>query len=151
MVRCDCGNEKSVVGYELRSGHTTSCGCHSRAASRARFAHVRSFLNGPPAALRHGEARTRIKTAEWLCWNNMKYRCRNPNAANFKYYGGRGIKVCDRWVASYEDFLSDMGRKPSAAHSIDRIDVNGNYEPTNCRWATSSEQKRNQRRWLAHV
>jgi hypothetical protein len=74
---------------------------------------------------------------------NMKERCLNPKRHNFMRYGGRGIRVCDRWLSSYDIFLSDMGRKPSPAHSIDRIDNDGNYEPGNCRWATDSEQMKN--------
>jgi len=73
----------------------------------------------------------------------MKYRCLAPTCKHYKNYGGRGIKVCDRWLNSFENFLLDMGRKPSPKHSIDRIDVNGDYEPSNCRWATDGEQMRN--------
>ena len=75
----------------------------------------------------------------------MKTRCSNPNDKHFDEYGGRGIKVCDRWLNSFENFLADMGEKPSPSHSIDRIKVNGNYEPGNCRWATPEEQARNKR------
>ncbi|MFY9952108.1 hypothetical protein [Bradyrhizobium sp.] len=100
--------------------------------------------------VRHGDARRGAKTAEWRCWVGIRQRCYDANYRVFKNYGARGIKVCDRWLESYENFLADMGRKPSAAHSIDRIDVNGNYEPANCRWATTSQQNSNQRRSLAY-
>lgn len=82
---------------------------------------------------------------EYNTWMSMKQRCLNPNAPNYDLYGGRGIKICDRWVNSFEDFLSDMGYKPSSKHSIDRIDVNGDYEPSNCKWSTNEEQQNNKR------
>jgi hypothetical protein len=76
----------------------------------------------------------------------MKTRCHNPNHTHFKRYGARGIRICDRWLSSYESFLMDMGRRPSQRHSIDRINVDGDYEPGNCRWATPSEQAANRHR-----
>lgn len=129
MVRCNCGTEKTVLGSALRPGGQVSCGCQKRqrAASGLRWT--------------HREART----AEYTCWISMKTRCLNPNTDDFKHYGGRGISICQRWLDSYESFLADMGRRPSPKHSIDRINVDGNYAPENCRWATASEQRRNQR------
>lgn len=82
-------------------------------------------------------------------WRGMKLRCNNPNFKQYYDYGGRGIKICDRWLEpngmGFKNFLSDMGKKPSPEHTLDRINVNGNYEPSNCRWADRFEQKRNQK------
>lgn len=82
---------------------------------------------------------------EYEAWRGMRQRCLNPNFLPYKNYGGRGIKICDRWLQSYQNFLDDMGRKPGADYSLDRIDNNRGYYPDNCRWATKSEQRRNQR------
>lgn len=85
-------------------------------------------------------------TSEYGIWSGMRKRCENPKCPAFKRYGGRGIVVCERWRASFADFLADMGPRPSPKHSLDRIDVNGNYEPGNVRWATAATQARNTRR-----
>jgi len=100
--------------------------------------------------LRHGfSSKGDKKSLEFLTyktWEGMRQRCKNPKNPGFKNYGGRGITVCERWDNSFENFVADMGLKPSVEHSIERKDVNGNYEPGNCKWATEQEQRNNQRR-----
>ena len=128
--RCECGNEVEVLGDNLRRGHTRSCGCFMVDQTKA-------------ANTTHGEAH---KTAEWSSYQAMINRCERPSHKQFKDYGGRGIRVCERWRQSYAAFLTDMGRKPTPSHSIDRYpDPDGDYEPGNCRWATRSQQERNKR------
>lgn len=130
LCRCKCGKEALIPPTKLVNLGTTSC-----ASCRAKRVHTKHGAAGS------GENRT----SEYKTWAGIKNRCSNSNDKSFKNYGGRGIKVCDRWLESFENFLADMGPKPSPAHSIDRIDVDGNYEPSNCRWATRAEQSRNKR------
>jgi len=119
--RCDCGNETDVRRRDLKTGNTGSCGCLHRT------------INGE------------FGSPEYLSWRSMKARCGNPNATGFKNYGARGITFCERW-RDFNAFLADMGRRPSPRHSLDRWpDADGNYEPTNCRWATALEQRHNRR------
>jgi hypothetical protein len=128
--KCDCGQERVVTTSVLRLGLLDNCGC---------LAKERRRKNAATANLTHGASRSR----EYSTWSGMWQRCRNPKSVAFAKYGGRGISVCDRWRL-FENFLADMGRRP-AGTSLDRIDVNGNYEPGNCRWATPEEQNKNQR------
>lgn len=126
---CDCGVEKDVPGYSLLSGDAKSCGCYKNEA----------LLN---RVVTHGHSKTRT----YHIWCAMKQRCYTESSVGYSNYGGRGITVCDRWRDCFENFLADMGECPSDKHSIDRIDTNGNYEPSNCRWATAKVQGNNTRR-----
>lgn len=127
LCQCGCGVKRPVLARSLRNGDSTSCGCLSAERLARRRKH------------------SWCEKAEYRAWKAIKRRCLNPKDAKFPDYGGRGIKVCDRWLNSFEAFLEDMGARPSLQHSIDRIDNNGHYEPGNCRWATSSQQNKNTR------
>lgn len=119
LVRCDCGTEKYVGKQDLITESTKTCGC-GIGLNRART---------------HGQT----KSITYQSWCHMRQRCNNPNNHAFKWYGGRGIKICERWN-KYENFLDDMGDRPSNKYSIDRLNPNDDYKPENCRWATAKEQ-----------
>lgn len=125
LCQCECGNTISPDYYNLKGGRSKSCGCLRGEKNRKRL--------------------TTNKGAEYEAWRGIKQRCYNPNAANYSYYGGRGIKVCDEWLHDFIRFYKDLGPKPSKSHSVDRKDPNGDYCKDNCRWATPKEQSNNTR------
>lgn len=125
---CKCGRKTLNRTGSLTSGNSKSCGCLIKDVLRLRNQ-------------RHGFT----KVPEFSVWRAMITRCTKPYAANYKYYGGRGIRVCDRWLGSFQLFLSDMGSRPSPSFTLERINNDGNYEPSNCCWATRAAQYKNRR------
>lgn len=119
--KCDCGKDIVTRGSSLKSYKTKSCGCDNK----------RSIKHG-----QHG-------SLEYHSWQCMKSRCLNKNDPRYEHYGKRGIKVYDQWINSFETFLKDMGKRPSKSYTLNRIDNNQNYNPTNCEWATAAQQARN--------
>ena len=124
ICKCDCGDTKSIRASNLTTGRTHSCGCWYAETN------ITHHLSSVP---------------EYQTFMSMKARCYNPKNKQYADYGGRGIRICDEWLDSFETFYADMGTKPSKTHSIDRINVNGIYEKSNCRWATVAEQNSNTR------
>lgn len=124
---CECGKRAIFFLKNLKNGHTQSCGCR----------HIEIMT-------RHGNSTRSITSPEYVCWASMRSRCSNENNLAFPNYGGRGISVCSQWDKDFSVFLRDMGPRTKGT-SIDRIDVNGDYEPGNCRWATKKMQVNNTR------
>lgn len=131
--RCDCGGTIDCRPSHLKDGNIKSCGCLASEAARDRMT-------------THGRARSPL----YARWIGMLTRCHYPATNGYQHYGGRGIRVCDRWRNSFADFLADMGEPPGAGYTLDRIDPDGNYEPGNVRWATAQEQAANTRKAQMH-
>lgn len=128
ICQCACGTVKAVNAYTLRKGLSLSCGCY-KAEVTSRVKRIHGMKNTP----------------EYRAWQNMKKRCYNPRNVNYPNYGGRGIRVCDRWKDSFLNFLADMGMRPGTLYSLERKNNDLNYTPDNTLWATDHEQRRNKR------
>ncbi len=134
LCECLCGVQRPVRGADLTYGKSTSCGC-----KKLEIVLERNFKHG------HGCRQTSSRPPSYSVWKGIRKRCLNPNHKNYADYGGRGIKVCDRW-SDFSCFYADMGDPPTDKHTLDRYpNNNGNYEPGNCRWALIKEQQRNKR------
>lgn len=131
---CSCGSTKTVLANNLIHGGTVSCGCKKAEVMRT------------AATVKHGHSWRGGGTPEFFCWSSMIARCSNQSHKQWRHYGGRGIRVCERWQASFSSFLEDMGPRPGPGFSLDRIDNERGYEPGNCRWTTAKVQGRNKRR-----
>lgn len=142
---CDCGKTVIVTGVDLRSGHTTSCGCfHSERSSNILRSIALGRTGNKNNAYRHGATKTKL----YSVWSQMIQRCTNPNHKRYSDWGGRGITVCDEWkndFAVFNDWAKESGY--SDGLTLDRIDNDKGYCPENCRWATIAEQNRNKRKY----
>lgn len=132
LFKCDCGNFFETQFSQVKNGNTKSCGCYSREIASKRMKEKNH---------RHGKS----KISEYNIYLSMKKRCLNENHNSYKDYGGRGISICESWKNSFENFIKDMGERPSKKHSIERINNELGYSKDNCKWATRTEQARNVR------
>lgn len=132
LCLCACGKTKEVCSAYLRSGDTKSCGCLE-------------YENQRFGSILHGKAKGTMRAPEYTAWASAKGRCYNPKNKKYPAYGGRGVKMCERWRDDFGEFYKDMGPRPKG-HTLDRINVDGDYEPTNCRWATWEVQRRNRQK-----
>lgn len=124
--KCDCGKIVAARASDLTLGKHRSCGCLQ----------IESVTT-------HNYTSEGVIMREYRIWTAMRQRCNNPKNTHYERYGGRGIKVCDRWNSSFENFIADMGYTPTPLHTLDRVNNDGNYEPSNCKWATRKEQAQN--------
>ncbi len=122
--RCDCGNITTVSSSNLRFNGVKSCGC---------------------LPIKNRTKHSLSSSKEYSSWHHMKQRCLNSNSDSYNYYGGRGITICEEWIDSFEQFYKDVGSMPAKGYTLDRINTNGNYEPSNCKWSTRKEQSINRR------
>lgn len=145
LCRCDCGNETTPNGFQLRNGQTKSCGCLRKELASKRI--IKTMADGirrKPYKEYKYKTHRMSNSPEYLSWSSMKERCSNPNVISYKNYGARGIIVCDSWMKSFNNFYKDMGGRPTGA-SLDRIDNNGNYCSDNCKWSSKKQQQNNRR------
>lgn len=136
--QCDCGKKTTVIADNLKKGVSRSCGCIRNELVRQR-------------SLKHGATINRIHSREYRAWCGAKERCYNENSERYPIYGGRGIKICSEWKNNFSTFFKDMGYCPEKL-TLERIDVNGDYEPKNCKWASATAQQHNMRKnvWLTY-